>query len=312
MASVHNDPATGPYSALAGGSGRTSQHVVPGTLRRGTQKLWRGARAASLCQFVAVMAVAVSLATMARGDAGAVPSAITAIIVFCAATLSSVVGFAFSPLALAPLAQLSIPAVQMVEILLVGSIAIQGYSVWVMRRSVRWRRIRRFIAFGAMTAPLGVWTLLHFSSRAYVLTLGLFLAAYGIAMLARPLATPRRKRSAKGDAVVGALGGLTAGIAAFPGAFITPWCGMQGWNKERQRATYQPYILSMQLLTLFILRCAAPGTPFTGEFLVYAPVAMAGAHFGIAMFRRLTTPQFTMCANLFLVVSGVALLARAL
>ena len=32
-----------------------------------------------------------------------------------------------------------------------------------------------------------------------------------------------------------------------PGSFVTIWCSMRGWDKLRQRATYQPFILAMQV-----------------------------------------------------------------
>ena len=52
------------------------------------------------------------------------------------------------------------------------------------------------------------------------------------------------------DVCVGALGGITGGLAAFPGAFVTIWCSVRGWDKSVQRAVTQPFILAMQLITL--------------------------------------------------------------
>ena len=62
------------------------------------------------------------------------------------------------------------------------------------------------------------------------------------------------------DAPAGALGGIAGGLGGFPGAFVTIWCSMRGWDKLRQRAVYQPYILAMQLVTIACLRwqCADP------------------------------------------------------
>jgi hypothetical protein len=48
--------------------------------------------------------------------------------------------------------------------------------------------------------------------------------------------------------VAGALSGFVArngGLAEFPGAFVTIWCGLNGWDKARQRGVYQPFILGM-------------------------------------------------------------------
>ncbi len=37
---------------------------------------------------------------------------------------------------------------------------------------------------------------------------------------------------------------ITGGLAGFPGAFVTIWCGLKGWDKAHQRGVYQPFILS--------------------------------------------------------------------
>jgi hypothetical protein len=58
--------------------------------------------------------------------------------------------------------------------------------------------------------------------------------------------------------LVGALGGFRGGLAGFPGAAITVWCGMRGWSKERQRALCQPYILLMLMETLTLVGVASP------------------------------------------------------
>ena len=39
---------------------------------------------------------------------------------------------------------------------------------------------------------------------------------------------------------------------------MTIWCSMRGWDKQQQRAVYQPYILAMQLLTIICLHWLAP------------------------------------------------------
>jgi hypothetical protein len=46
--------------------------------------------------------------------------------------------------------------------------------------------------------------------------------------------------------------------------------------------------------------------------MAYVPVALIAAYTGLAVFRRLTTPQFTPLVNRLLLVSGVALFSGAL
>ena len=62
-----------------------------------------------------------------------------------------------------------------------------------------------------------------------------------------------RRQHALFDGVAGFLGGVTGGAAAFPGAFVTIWCGFKGFSKERQRGIYQPFILIVQVAAVAVL-----------------------------------------------------------
>jgi hypothetical protein len=65
---------------------------------------------------------------------------------------------------------------------------------------------------------------------------------------------------------------------AFPGAFVTIWCGLKGWSKERQRALYQPFILLTQVAALLLIVLAHPATgdrlSVSVEFAVHAANAV--------------------------------------
>jgi uncharacterized membrane protein YfcA len=121
-----------------------------------------------------------------------------------------------------------------------------------------------------------------------------------------------RRQNAFFDAMAGFLGGVTGGAAAFPGAFVTIWCGFKGWPKEKQRALYQPFILIVQLAAIVVM--ALPGVipqnrpPFDFSGIVYLPAMFVGATLGMACFTRLSDRQFSLAVNLLLVVSGLGLL----
>jgi len=63
------------------------------------------------------------------------------------------------------------------------------------------------------------------------------------------------------NVAAGAAGGITGGLAAFPGAFVTVWCGLKGWTKSHRRGVYQPFILAMQILAVAVIAMIpkAPG-----------------------------------------------------
>jgi hypothetical protein len=121
-----------------------------------------------------------------------------------------------------------------------------------------------------------------------------------------------QRNSLAGRVVIGALGGITEATAAFPGAFVTIWCAAHGWDKQRQRAIYQPFILGMQIVTLIMLAIFAPMTGLRLDLLQYVVPAVLGAHVGLAVFSILSSAQFNKVVSAFLVVSGAAMSLKAL
>ena len=251
------------------------------------------------------IAIAWQLA-QANGDLG--PAALIFGSILLAATISSTVGFAFSAIAGATLLHLLPHPLDAVKVMMIASIVIQAYSVHSLRHEIDLRALAPFLAGGILTLPLGVYLLLHISPYSFQAVLGTLLALYGAYMLVR-FRPPTVAGSWLGDFVAGAAGGITGGLAAFPGAFVTIWCGMRGGDKTRQRALYQPYILLMQLLAVAVLGSAGAWDSSDLALLGYAPAALLGAYAGLQLFRRMTDHQFSVALYLLLIVSGAALVA---
>lgn len=186
-------------------------------------------------------------------------------------------------------------------------IGIQAYSVACLWRSIQWERCRPFLAGGVAAFPCGIALLLHLQSRTYMFGMGVGLVCYGLYMLVRRPARLRSGPRPMADALAGALGGITGPLAAFPGAGVTIWCGMRGWDKVAQRAVYQPYILVMQLVGLGALFVLKPHSALDLGVLAYALPGLAGAVIGLRFFHGLTDLQFQRLINLALVASGAAL-----
>jgi uncharacterized protein len=244
----------------------------------------------------------------AQGIRGA---AVVLTAVFVAATLSSIAGFAFSALCGALLFHFMDSPVYAVNVMIVCSIAIQLLSVATLWHSIDWRSLPIFLSGGIVGVPAGVYLLLHLQTGAYRIVIGVLLIAYGGYLLLRWPARSLRTRPLS-DACAGFLGGLTGGLAGFPGAFVTIWCGMKGWDKARQRGVYQPFILSMQPVTLIAIHLMRPSsstaTQLDWETLAFIPAAVLGAWFGLRIFKRLTDRQFEGVVNTLLILSGVGLI----
>ena len=231
--------------------------------------------------------------------------------IFVAATVSSIAGFAFSALCGALLFHLMDSPVYVVHVMILCSIAIQLLSVATLWRDIDWRSLRVFLVGGFLGVPVGVYLLLHLPTGTYRNAIGGLLIIYGSYLLLRwPV---RGFRSGPlSDACAGFLGGITGGLAGFPGAFVTIWCGTKGWDKARQRGAYQPFILCMQPVTLIAIYLMRPSSPVQAQLdwkaLAFVPAALLGAWFGLRIFKRLSDRQFELVVNTLLILSGVGLI----
>jgi uncharacterized membrane protein YfcA len=238
--------------------------------------------------------------------------------VFVASTISSIAGFAFSALCGALLFHLMESPVYAVQVMIVCSIAIQLLSVATLWRSVDWRSLPAFLAGGVLGVPAGVYLLLHLQATTYRNVIGALLIAYGgYLLLRRPVRLShhedaKKSHSALADVGAGFLGGVTGGLAGFPGAFVTIWCGLKGWDKARQRGVYQPFILCMQPVTLVFIYLMQPARASAAQLdlktLAFVPAALLGAWFGLRIFARLSDRQFQFAVNALLILSGIGLM----
>ena len=106
-------------------------------------------------------------------------SLVSLLVVFAAATCSSIAGFAFSALCGAILFHTLRPPVMAVEIMLVCSIAIQSLSVLALRNEIEWRSLLQFVAGGLIGLPIGIYALLNLPKGMYESVFGALLIAYG-------------------------------------------------------------------------------------------------------------------------------------
>jgi len=261
---------------------------------------------------VGVLGLGFLVAEGAMLSAQGVPDvAAVMVAVFVAATVSSIAGFAFSALCGALLFHVIDSPVYAVNVMIVCSIAIQLLSVAALWRSIDWRSLPIFLTGGVLGVPAGVYLLLHLPTGAYRSVIGGLLIAYGGYLLLR-WPTWSLRMGPLSDACAGFLGGLTGGLAGFPGAFVAVWCGLKGWDKTRQRGVYQPFILGMQPVTLVVIYLMRPSSstapPLDWATLAFVPAALLGAWFGLRIFKRLSDRQFEFVVNALLILSGIGLI----
>ena len=244
-----------------------------------------------------------------HGSASVATQVLSMAVVFVAGFVGGVAGFAFSAIAAPGFAHLHVSPVEAVETMAFCSIAIQTYGVIAIWKAIRWVRVLPFLVGGLATLPFAVHVLSQISASHFNVLLGLFLVVYALQALTRRQVR-NWSRNRWTDLAAGALGGITGGLAAFPGAFVTVWCTLCGLTKEESRGIYQPYILVMQIAAIAWMRVEAiPFVP-AASAACSAAFALLAAHLGLVVFRRLTNPQFARLVYTLLAVSGVALLSR--
>jgi uncharacterized protein len=226
-----------------------------------------------------------------------------------ASFLSSIGGFAFAAIGGAMLFHMGDDPVEVVQIMMTCSIANQAKMSWELRRSFDWSSLRWFLIGGIFGLPIGVWLLLNVEKGLYIHALGVFLVVYGGYMFfRRPFVLCQHIAC---DIAAGFLGGIGGGVMGFPGASVTIWCGTKGWDKNRQRAVFQPFILILQIAALVLISMASSGhhlhhDPFS---FVYIPAGLTGTALGLAFYQKLSDKQFSRAVNALLIVSGVGFLA---
>jgi len=112
-----------------------------------------------------------------------------------------------------------------------------------------------------------------------------------------------------GDIAIGFLNGVLAGPTGLAGVLVTIWCGLRGWPKDVQRATFQPVAVAIFLLTAIWLGAKGALTAETLRyFLLGLPCVFAGTWLGLKLFGRVDEGMFRRLVLALLFASGAVLL----
>lgn len=231
-------------------------------------------------------------------------------VILAAAAISSTIGFAFSAFAGAIIFHVEPNPLRAVEIMMFASIGVQITCLALLWRKIEWNLCLNYIAGGIGVLPFGLHLVLRLGAKGFVCWLGVLLVAYGLFMLARP----RKWTGPHGpmsQMAIGALGGLTGPLAAFPGAFVGIWCGLRGFDKIVTRSIMQPYLLVMQIAAIGAMTTAGVSTvTLDAGVLLYVLPGLVGALLGTMVFSSLTDVRYQRLVILGLVVSGLALVLK--
>ncbi len=253
--------------------------------------------------------VSLSLATLAAalyGPAHGSPDPAIMLTLMVAALLASIAGLAFSAIGGSILSHALDDPIRVLLLLTVCSLANQIVTVWTLRRTVAWRGLGGLVAGGIAGIAPGLWALIHVDHRVVAQGIGIVLFAYAGNLVVGRL--PRlTTKSRWADAAVGLTAGAFGVVAALPSLPVTVWCQARGLQKDALRATVQPFILAMQLVTLPFIVNAAPHAIGPADLLCI-PAGLLGTHIGLGCASGLSNRQFTVAVACLLSVCGVSFL----
>ncbi|MEP7032148.1 MAG: sulfite exporter TauE/SafE family protein [Pseudolabrys sp.] len=193
--------------------------------------------------------------------------------------------------------------------LIVGyGFATQGYGVWALRHSVRWRSALPFIAGGLFGVPAGTILLTYIDPDYMRVGVGALLVLYSIYSLARP-ALKIEHEGIPAEVTVGFLNGMVCGLTGLVGIVVVIWCQLRSWPKDIQRAVFQPVMLATVLTTTVSFAVAGAVTIETMKlYLIGLPCMLAGTWIGLKLYGKVDDAGFRKIVLLMLLVFGLSLI----
>lgn len=244
-----------------------------------------------------------------------------AAILFTAGFMSGLTGFAFSAIGSAIL--LLIQPVLAVPLLQGLSAVNQMLSVGQLRQQMP-KTAREWwpygpgpcIAGGLLGVPVGIWVLNNLPAKNLMLIFGGMLTLYALYSLLKPAELKLENcNGAKSGLLVGALGGVIGGFTAFPGMTVVVWTGLRDLPKAATRTIVQPFILSLQIVSLITNGILHPhnfGVRFWTLLAMTIPVVLPGTLGGVLTYRRISEVNFKRFCFFLLLTAGAGLMLKAL
>ena len=228
---------------------------------------------------------------------------------FVAAFVAALAGFALGVVALA-IWLYAVTPVQAAALIAAYALLVQGYAVWKLRRSIDARRLLPFVLGSAIGIPAGI-SILEWASPADLRNaVGVLLVLFSVYSLARPQLPQVRRAGKSLDGVVGVVNGVIGASTGLGGTLPAIWCGMRGWNKDEQRAVFQPAAVATFLMMIAWFGGAGILDADIGWlFVIGLPALFAGTWLGWKLYGRLDETAFRKVVLYVVLVSGLALVA---
>ena len=232
-----------------------------------------------------------------------------AICVFLAATLSGATGLGF-PLLAAPIFLLYYDPPQAILITCICSLIGQSFAVVILRQTIHYEVRWHLIVSGVLGVPVGTVLLLLTGTGILRFGFALLLIASSLWLLIGSASAFHRAIRLP-EMLVGVSGGICGGLFGVSSALPAAWLSACGYDKTRQRAIIQPYIIAMQCISLVLLclHHALTAPVLQATALCLFPL-LTGIVTGAAGFRLVSNGTYSRAVLTITLLSGVALLVH--
>jgi uncharacterized protein len=226
-----------------------------------------------------------------------------------AAFVTGLAGFAFGLVAAAVWLHALTP-VQATTLIVAYGLLVQGYAVWKLRHTLDARRLMPLIVGSAIGVPFGIMMLRWVSPAHLRIAIGILLILFSLYNLLRPKLPEIRRGGRAADAGAGFLNGVVGGSTGLAGILVVIWSNMRGWQRDEQRAAFQPTGVATFLITLVALGSAGIITADTVKlFALGLPALAVGTWLGWKLYGQLDEASFRKGVLVLLLISGIALVA---
>ncbi len=228
---------------------------------------------------------------------------------FAAAFVTGLAGFAFGLIAAAIWLHALTPT-QTTTVIVAYGLLVQGYAVWKLRHTLKASRLMPLILGSAVGVPVGI-VLLRWVSPAHLrMAIGILLVLFSLYNLIRPKLPEVKGGGQAADAGLGFLNGVVGGSTGLAGILIVIWSNMRGWQRDEQRAAFQPTGVATFLITLIALGGVGLITADTVKlFALGLPALAIGTWLGWKLYGKLDEASFRKGVLVLLLISGAALVA---
>ena len=230
------------------------------------------------------------------------------IIVFGAAFVHGLVGFAFALLAV-PLLSFLWPLREIVPLMALLGGVLNGLLLFSLRRHFHIERIKSLFVGAIPGVVCGSLFLSHAPEEILRWVLGITLISYGFYGLFRP--HPKIILSEKWGYFFGFLAGALGAALNTPGPPVVVYVTLKGWPKDEVKSTLQGYFLVLLLLVISSHVLEGLVTILTIQrFFKLAPLVILGLFLGHKIYYFLSAEHYLRLLYLLLIIAGFFSLGR--